>query len=313
MPRLIKAARVIKAEMPESGTMLENVKKLPFHEIPESHRFSYGFVENPITGQLLTEFYSDNDIESAYDDKSYMLTVRIDEKVIVDKLYRAEVRRRVAIAEKDNPGDIPEALTADIREQVIAEMLRTAPVETKIVPIIVNKGYVIICVSNDKLLSYSANALSTVLGSFTTQTTHINDQVYGLSGRLTRYVADQDLDAFDGFRLNGKLSLKVEGDEPSIISVNSNNLNRDLNPETFADKYSVNRISLAHDDCGFTLDKKFKFTSIWFDQPAVNESSNDVEDFINDAWLETTAFTNALDDLLQLFKRPDETEEDIFE
>ncbi|MDI9095804.1 recombination-associated protein RdgC, partial [Providencia rettgeri] len=72
------------AELPSAEALENHLKELPFIDILESHSISYGFIPNKTTGELVTPI-----------EGGYIITFRIDEKIIPKAAIAFEVNRRI--------------------------------------------------------------------------------------------------------------------------------------------------------------------------------------------------------------------------
>ncbi|HHR6501855.1 TPA: recombination-associated protein RdgC [Providencia alcalifaciens] len=159
----ISSTVVFKAELPSSEALENHLKELPFVDILESHSFSYGFIPNKVTGELVTPI-----------EGGYIINFRIDEKILPKAAIAFEINKRI---EKLKEQGITDYLVPEIKRMAIDELLKIALTKTKVITALyhVSKGFLFISTTRKPDYQALVGSLVKVCGTVKTETFNIDD------------------------------------------------------------------------------------------------------------------------------------------
>lgn len=247
-------AIVFKAELPSAEVLEGHLKELPFVDILESHSFSYGFIPNKVTGELVTQI-----------EGGFIVQFRIDEKILPPAAVAFEVNKRIA---KLHDQGVEGYSVMDIKNGVLAELLKIALTKTKVITALyhVEKGFLIVSTTNKSDSQALVGSLVKACGSVKTETIHVDDVKKGITTRLTNYIDDRSPDDCFGFHLfPGNFYLlqrKVEKKPESIKYDAELDYIKEELTETLSNNFKVSLMELYTRDIKFKLNENFQFKSI---------------------------------------------------
>ncbi len=253
----IKNAIVYKATLPNTENLLAHMQEKLFTDVPETSFGSVGFVINEITGEMITPITG-----------GFSFTIRSDEKLIPAKAIKNKVAERIAeLQRKGLLGEkIKRAEKADIRDMVIAEMCKTAFVQSTFITCYYNEAnhLLIVDTPNVKIANMCMHLLVKVTGSVKTETINVSDPKHGLTTRLENYLKN-NMQPFDGFTVGNMVQLGRRDEQKEVITYSETELF--LISDEIMDKlstgFTVEKLRLVFNgDITFVLTNKFHFKQI---------------------------------------------------
>ncbi|WP_272527619.1 MULTISPECIES: recombination-associated protein RdgC [unclassified Providencia] len=250
----ITSCVIFKAELPSADVLENHLKELLFVDILESHSISYGFIPNKITGELVTPI-----------EGGYIITFRIDEKILPKAAIAFEVNRRI---EKLKEQGIDDFLEAELKHIAIEEMLKVALTKTKIITALyhVKKGFLFVSTTRKPVHQALLGSLVKACGTVKTETFHIDDAKNGITTRLSNHIDNQppaecfghDLYPGNFLLLQRKLDKKLE----TLKYDAELNLIREQVKDSIDSHFKVCLIELSTFDISFKLTDDFDFKNI---------------------------------------------------
>lgn len=296
-------AIVYKAEIPVDPVTLHNhLAKHSFEPPAQQQPRSWGFV--PVhneAGCSLVETFPGG----------LAFTLRVDDKVMPGAVVRAETKRRIENVKKHFGRKPGKKERAQIKGDVIADLLAIAMVKTTAVITCfyhVESGYLIVPVTNQKLADLCTSAVIQAVESVKTQTVHVADVKHGLTTRLKAWLKGLgDLDAFGTFHPCDQVHLKLDKRSVAVRMSNLESAHKGL-VEALGQGFTVAQIGLAAHGYDFRLSADFKLRGITH-----NNIPDESED---DAWwpiqaeAQVTNVVNAITELLRLLSYREPEKED---
>ncbi|UNH43506.1 recombination-associated protein RdgC [Moellerella wisconsensis] len=250
----ITSAVIFKAELPSAEVLERHLKELPFVDILESHAISYGFIPNKITGELVTPI-----------EGGYIITFRIDEKILPKAAIAFEVNRRI---EKLKEQGIDNFLEVEIKHIAIEEMLKVVLTKTKIITALyhVKKGFLFVSTTRKPEHQALLSSLVKVCGTVKTETFNIDDAKNGITARLSNHIDNlPPADCFGNDLYPGNFLLLQRKFDKKLETLKYDaelNLIRDQVKDSIENNFKVNLIELSTFDISFKLTNDFDFKSI---------------------------------------------------
>lgn len=297
--KIIKAASIYKATLPESANLAIHLEEKAFIEMQPSEAQSIGFVPRE-SGELVTEFPG-----------GFAFQVRVDEKIIPGPAVSAEVRKRAKAIQTQYGRKPGKKEIKEIKDEVILCFRLTALTRTAIIPCFycVEKEYLIIPTTSKKMCDLITSVLIHAVGSVKTQTIHVSDAKQGLTTRLQSWL-NGDNDAFGKFHPEGDVKLKTLGETLTIKMGSLQTANKGLQ-EAISKGFVVESIGLSWDATGFRLTSDFRFQSISF---GVEPPEEDTDLWVHEASVQVLNLSAVLTELCDMlgYKPPvDENEVEI--
>lgn len=253
----IKNAIVYKATLPNTENLLAHMQEKLFTDVPETSFGSVGFVINEITGEMITPITG-----------GFSFTIRSDEKLIPAKAIKNKVAERIAeLQRKGLLGEkIKRAEKADIRDMVIAEMCKTAFVQSTFITCYYNEAnhLLIVDTPNVKIANMCMHLLVKVTGSVKTETINVSDPKHGLTTRLKNYLKN-NMQPFDGFTVGNMVQLGRRDEQKEVITYSETELTSisDEIVDKLSTGFTVEKLRLVFNgDITFVLTNKFHFKQI---------------------------------------------------
>lgn len=249
--KIIKAARVYKAGLPNLPLLRDHLEELAFTEI-SSHEYSRtGFVATPgsPSAELVTFLPS-----------GYSFALRYDEKIIPAASVKAEVAKRAAAMDY-KPG---RKQLREMRDEVFADMVTVALHRTTIVPCFYHPASetLLVCTVSQKLADLVMSSLVKVIGSIKTTTIHIAELKNGLTTKIKNQLFTGDTQ-FPGFELPGSFWLKSDNGEKVSIEIEVGDSDGPLS-EALGAGLQVEALRLNRGIVSFKLSSDFVFRGISF-------------------------------------------------
>lgn len=297
---LIKNALLYRASLPAPTDLAAHLAEKPFTPVLPSHAESAGFIPNPFTGQLVSEFPG-----------GFAVRLRRDLKRISKKALGLALLESSEKLSKDAGRDLTREEVAELRERIHQDALKAALPERSEVDAFYH------CESQTLLLATTSKDTASRLlfllieacGAVETSTIHVSDVKGGLTTRLTQYYQYNNRAAFDGFSLGDSVQLKGQGGQARFDLANLDDASQGLK-EALAGCMSVARLSLCHaDSLTFTLTQDFTLRSIDFhapdDEDALDQIETGAELWQHHAAVQVILLAAAVNALRDLFSYPD--------
>lgn len=184
--KLIKNAICYRINLPALALLDSHLKGLRHTDIQEAEREKFGFVPVPIPG------YPSGDMLAETFEGGLAFALRIDEKIMPTTVINAETKRRSAEwAENNGSKRTPKPIRDEIRQAVIAEMVRRALVKTSTVTAFYHRESRFLFVAGTKRQAdILTGMLIKAVGAAKTETINVSDVKGGLTTRMRAHVTD---------------------------------------------------------------------------------------------------------------------------
>lgn len=275
---LIKCAIVYRADLPDAAALAQHLAEVPFTPVLESHIASSGFIPNPATEQLVTEFPG-----------GYSFRLRRDSKPISAKAIDLALAEAVAAKAKELDRDLTTEEVQSQREAIIDEAIKsTLPERTELNAFYhVDSRTLILPTSNKNLATSLLLKLIDAVESVETRTIHVSDVKGGLTSRLRDHFDEEDKKAFNGFAIGDSVVMKGEQGRASFDLDNLDHAKQGVQ-EALASNMQVERLELCHADAvNFKLTKDFQLRSITY-LGSDNDAEHDFESY-GELWSHTAS------------------------
>lgn len=274
--KIIKAARVYKAELPLAEALRGHLAELSFTDLSDHEYSRSGFVPMPGSpdGDLVTVLA-----------RGYAMALRYDEKIVPAASVKAATAKRAEeLAEQQGYG-VGRKQLRELRDLVFQEMLVPALHRTTVVPIFYDppSGFLLVCTPSQKLADLVMSNLVKVVGSIKTTTIHIAELKNGLTTKLRDHVFTGE-NQFGAFSLGGSFWLKL-GAEKVTIETEANEEDTGPLREALEASLQIEALRLVHGLLSFKLSSDFVFRGISFGAPDEEEAFESVAD----AWMHEAA------------------------
>jgi len=249
----LKNAIVYRAALPAIGVIDKHLAEMPYSDIGETEFVRYSFVENPVTGEVITPIAN-----------GYAICLRIDEKMIPKQVIKKEALARISSIESRLGQHISKKEKQQIIDTVKVDLCKQAFVKTSLVHALYHEEEKLLMV-NTTSKNYAGllcGMLVKVVGSVKTETIHVSDVKNGLTTRLTNYIGG-DTDAFEGFDVGNVIQLSRHADTKETIrySAEHQSVIAEID-ESLKSGFIVDSIELLSGGTSFTLTENFHFRRI---------------------------------------------------
>lgn len=285
--KIIKAARVYKAGLPNIALLPNLLEELAFTEI-SSHEYSRsGFVPTPgsPSAELVTFLPS-----------GYSFALRYDEKIIPSASVKAEVAKRAQAIEALEGYKPGRKLLRELRDSVFADMVKVALHRTTIISCFYHPASetLLVCTVSQKLADMVMSSLVKVVGSIKTTTIHINGLKNGLTTKVTQGLGG--VCQFPGFELPGSFWLKSDNGEKVSIELEVGDSDGPLS-EALGAGLQIESLRLVHGMVSFKLSCDFVFRGITFIE---TEDEPEEDAWVGEANLQLLEMADTVQDLCDL-------------
>ncbi|WP_413499216.1 recombination-associated protein RdgC [Buttiauxella gaviniae] len=298
----LKNAIVYKATLPGVDNINQHLAELPYSEIGDTEFIRYSFVENPVTGEIVTPIVN-----------GYAICLRIDEKIIPKPVIKKTVLERIASIEGRFGARISKIEKQQIIDTVKVDLCKQAFVKTSLIYALyqAEENLLMVNTTSKHYANVLCSMLVKVVGSIETKTIHISDVKNGLTTRLKSYIAG-DSEAFDGFEVGSvmQLSRKSETKETIRYSADHQSVVSEIE-ESLNSGFSVDSIELYSDGASFVLTENFHFRRI--DTKSSDSNNEDDKAFVwrQAAGIDLFIMTGVIKKLCKLlsYKEPEKEEQ----
>jgi recombination associated protein RdgC len=253
----VKNTQIFKAVLPQSTEQLaRHLEELPYGEIPSTQFHRDSFIQNTITGELVTPFTG-----------GYSFIMRRDEKVIPPSTLKEEVNKAVASLEAEYSRKATRKERSDIKEEVLVTLLPRAFTKPKFITCLYLTGsnYLIVDTSSAVMASAVVRNLVKVCGSVKTTTIHVSDIKNGLATRLKRYITESEFDVFgSGLSVGSEIKLSKPSTGEVIQYSGVDPITDSQLEENLEEGFIVDHVRFTYRDdlVQFTLNKQFRLGSM---------------------------------------------------
>ncbi len=295
----LKNAIVYRAGLPGVGVIEKHLAELPYSEIGDTDFVRYSFVENPVTGEVVTPIVN-----------GYAICLRIDEKMIPKHVIKKEAQDRISSVERRCGKRISKIEKQQIIDSVKVDLCKQAFVKTSLIYALYHEEQKLLMVNttNKNYAGMLCAMLVKVVGSMKTETIHISDVKNGLTTRLKSYIGG-DSSAFDGFKVGDviQLSRRIETKETIRYSAEHLSVVSEIE-ESLGSGFSVDSIELLSGGTSFTLTENFHFRRIKTNNSEHNDEDDEAFIWRHAAGIDLFFMTAVINKLCSLlaYKEPDE-------
>ena len=252
---LIKCATVYRADLPEASALAEHLANVQFSPVLESHISSSGFIPNPATEQLVTEFPG-----------GFSFRLRRDSKPVSIKAIGLAHAEQVTAKAKELERDLTKEEVDELKTAIFDEAVKTTlPERTELNAFYhIESRTLILPTSNKHMATALLLKLLDAVEALETRTIHVSDVKGGLTARLRDHFEDEDKKAFHGFAIGDSVVMKGEQGRASFDLDNLDHAKQGV-LEALASSMQVERLELCHADAvNFKLTKDFQLRSITY-------------------------------------------------
>jgi len=252
---LIKCATVYRADLPEAAALAEHLAEVPFTPVLESHISSSGFIQNPATEQLVTEFPG-----------GFSFRLRRDIKPISAKAVDLALADQISAKAKELDRDLTKEEVDQLKTTIFDEAIKsTLPERTELNAFYhIDSRTLILPTSNKHLANALLIKLLDAEESVETRARHVSEVKGGLAARLRDHFEDEDKKSFHGFAIGDSVVMKGDKGRASFDLDNLDNAKQGV-LEALASNMQVERLELCHADAvNFKLTKDFQLRSITY-------------------------------------------------
>jgi len=254
-----------------------------------------GFVAVEPIGDLVAEFPG-----------GYAFSLRYDEKIVPGSVVKDELKKRVAHYEKSNGHKPGHKTIRELKADVVVTLCAKALVRTKVITALyhIEKQLLIVPSTSKRMKGILMGQLVRVVGSVKTTTINVSKARGSLTTRLASYITGADLLAFEGFDLNGRVTLTgVESSNKTMFDLDdldnaTNGISEALNAGN-----QVAEIALGMLGVNFRLAADFTLKGIKFDEGSIaeQEDTDPVEVFKHEAGEQLHMVTAIVGELCTMF------------
>lgn len=283
--KLIKQAIVYRADLPACDALAVHLAEMPYQKIADVEFGRPSFIQNKVTGELVTPFAG-----------GYGFTFRYDEKILpAASVKRVADERVAALCEANGIDKLSTPARRQLLEDVRVDLAKTALVKTTIIDAFYHADTrtLIVAAGSESMASNMMRRLVQVVGSVKTTTINISDIKNGLTARLKAHLGGEK-DAFDHYGFEPDQKVKLVRDR-EIISYSVDYLDgagHSIMAE-LETGYQVDRIGMVHSGVEFQLTSDFHFKGISFERIELDEDEDEPNDKANQ-WRITAATQTAL-------------------
>lgn len=262
-------AIVFKATLPSIEAMRSHVEKLMFTPISSNSVSCAGFFANEFTAEVVNELVGVD---------GYTFQIRLDEKVLPAQVIKQKVKERVESYEKREGFPLSRKQKAEIKDEIILDLLPTALVKTNIINAYyeTKSKYLVVDTTSKSIAQLVITMLIKCCDSVKTETININSLKLGVSAKLQSHLSESDSNALEGFELGHYCRLVKRGTkEKSIYENSSIDSIGERILEELNDGFEVDLLNLDREGVDFKLTDKFHFKAIRFVGFKLNEDCKD--------------------------------------
>ncbi|WMC09566.1 recombination-associated protein RdgC [Oceanimonas pelagia] len=288
------------AQLPEAKDLEGHLAKLPFKELASSEYQTAGFVQHPITKQMVSPF-----------EDGFAFVVRYDEKVIPAAAVKAEVANRVAHIEAEEERPVSRKEKSAIKDQVMGEVVRTALARQQLIHAyyVPSSKRLFVVTASERMAQVVMNLLVKVVGSVKTETTHVTDVKHGLTTRLQAFLTTdtQPWEAFGDFEPGDacKLTRKLETKE-TINYTGLDIASCDELVDKLESGFKVESLRLNWEGLEMTLTQDFHLKSLKWEDSDDQDAEDEHEAWQEDAAMKVYLLDQVYGELLQLVEYKEE-------
>ena len=269
--------------------------KREFADILSTQFDSYGFVKNPVTGEMVTPF--------ADASRGYSFVLRHDSKIIPPAVVRAEVDRRAKAEEEETLQKVYRKRRNELKDLVLMEMAQTALVSTTLTHAFYDaKAQRLYVSSTKKRADRVTLELVQAFGALKATTIYFDGVRNGLTNRLLAWLDDVGYDQFDGFYVGGFVQVSSEHEvvryDVGDLGSSTLGLGDNLHAGFSVDKLALN----DGDDVSFVLDSNFRLSKITFQPINYDDDEDQAHVWRSEAYYRVTVLSDLVDKLTAMLK-----------
>jgi len=259
--RLIKNAHVYGVPLPKVPTelMSQQLSEHLFQDPSPSQSSSIGFVPNPVTGDLVSQYQG-----------GWSISVRIDEKILPPSVVGKEVDERVAKIEEEQGRTVFRKERLTIKDDVTATLLARAFVKSSIIHVFYQgaSGLLLVAVASNSVAIQAIALMREAFGSMKAVPLDIDSLPTILTEGLRKYFTTGSV-CLRPFQLGGYLRLDndLSHDRLVIDSGSAEPIALDSLHEALQGGYRVASVALRGPGASFKLSPDLSLKKITFDDP----------------------------------------------
>lgn len=297
--KLIKNAIVYRATLPDASALAAHLAAKPFCPLLENQFQTAGFIPNPTTNELVSEFPG-----------GFAVRLRREHKPLSAKAVKLALLEQVAAKEAEFGRDLAKEEIGELKEAIVTAALKAAlPERTELDAFYhAESNTLLIPTTSRDMANLLLGYLVEACGAVETRTINVSNVKGGLTKRLSAYF-DGNTDAFAGFSVGDSVLMKGEQGRASF---DLDNLDHARNGvlEALSSGMLAERLELCHADAvSFKLTKEFQLRSISFltdDREETPEFENPIDFWRHLAGAQTLILVAAVQALCDLFGYQDQ-------
>lgn len=295
--KLLPSASVYKAVLPAAEFLEKHLAELAHVELPATAPSGSGFIAVEPGTELVYEFNG-----------GLAFSLRIDEKIVPGGVVKAELKKWSADYEEREGAKPGRKLLREAREMLVVALTSRALVRTKVVTCLyhIEKELLFIPSISKKVSNTVMKQLVRAVESLKTTTVHVSEAKGSLTTRLENYMAESDVDAFEGFSIGERLILVGPNGKSSFDLTDLTGAMHGIR-EAIASGAQVSEISLSSHGVHFRLTYDFLLKGITFADGVAAPADQDEEGvdehvtFSHEATCQMLLVSAVVADLLQMF------------
>lgn len=298
----IKNIITFRAELPTAKALAKHLLDLPFTELEENDFSRTGFVVNPVTRELVSEF-----------EGGYSICLQRDEKILPAAAVKTEVDKRVAAIEEADARAVKRKERQQIKDMVLNELVKRALSRSTLIYAYyhIESRYLYVATSSKDHSQRMVTALLKCVGSIKTETINVTDVKHGLTTRLIALInGGNERDTFGEFIVGDscKLVRKFDKEDKETISYNGVEVQHcEELLERLDSGFGVESLALDIQGLSFKLNHDFHLKSLTWDADEGHEQDDDLaQAWMDDAATKVFLLNHATDLLVNMLEYREE-------
>lgn len=294
------------AQLPTAKALAQHLEEMPFTELEELDFSRAGFIRNPITQELVSEF-----------EGGLSFCLRYDEKILPAAAVNDEVNKRALAIEDETGQGVKRKEKQMIKEMVLADFVKTAFSRSVLIYAYhhTETNNLFVVTTSKDMAQQLMRRLVTCVGSVETKTTHVTNLKHGLTTRLRALInGGSDRDTFGVFSVGDSCRLirqMQRGEKKETI--NYAGIQIDDCQELFErldSGFGVESLSLSVDGLTFKLTHEFQLKSLEWDGDEDISDEDPIQAWMDDAATKLFLLNHASESLSKMLAYEEGAEEE---
>lgn len=265
-------AVVYKAYLPAADILEAGLMNFPFDQVPAHRAQASGFVENPVTGKVLTTL---NGV-------GYAFVLRTDRRVVPASSVARALDEKVAEIEETQARKVFKKERSVLKDEILLDLYDRALLRTELTYAFYNhnSNLLFVAAGSSGAADNVMGALIHALGHLRTATIHVSEIKEGLSTRMQKWLQEDDMEAFGGLEPDDycRLVRNVEGEGKEVVThagVYLQGMAGEI-AGLIKEGFKIDQVGFVGEGpIYFKLTDQFRFKSILVPPPEVDEGDED--------------------------------------